>query len=242
MNEEQIVLIKDGKRLDGRAPNELRPVTVKAGILKNADGSALFAFGSTRVVAGVYGPKPVHPRHLENPEKAILRTIYSMAPFSTQERVRPGPSRRSIEISMVVRKALEPVLFLEEFPKTMIDIYIEILQADASTRCAAINAAAVALADAGIPMRDLVASCSVGKIDGQIVIDIAGKEDEFGDVDLPVAYYPRKKMLTLLQMDGIITKEEIKKAVSLAIKGCEKIYEKQKEALRKEYTELELTI
>ena len=239
---DEIKLIENGRRLDGRLPNELRPVTVKAGILKNADGSALFAFGNTKVIAGVYGPKPVHPRHLENPEKAVLRTIYSMAPFSTKERVRPGPSRRSMEISMVVRKALEPVLFLNEFPKTMIDVYMEIVQADASTRCAAINAAAVALADAGIPMRDLVASCSVGKVDGQIVIDVAGKEDEYGDVDLPITYYPRKKMITLLQMDGIISKEELKKAVSLAIKGAEKIYEKQKEALRKKYTEFEIDI
>ncbi|MCD6381757.1 MAG: exosome complex exonuclease Rrp41 [Candidatus Aenigmarchaeota archaeon] len=239
MKNEEILLIKDGKRLDGRLPNEMRPVTVKAGILRNADGSALFAFGKTIVVAGVYGPKPVHPRHLEDPERAILRTIYSMAPFSTEERIRPGPSRRSTEISMVVRKALEPVLFLEEFPKTMIDVYIEILQADASTRCAAINAASVALADAGIPMRDLISSVSVGKINGQIVVDIAGKEDEFGDVDFPIAYYPRRKQITLMQMDGIITKDEIKEAVQLAIKGCEKIYEKQKESLRKEYTELE---
>ncbi|MBI5347691.1 MAG: exosome complex exonuclease Rrp41 [Candidatus Aenigmarchaeota archaeon] len=224
-------------RIDGRKKDELRPIEAKVGVLKNANGSAMFRMGNTIAVAGVFGPREVHPKHKEEAERAILRTEYRMSAFSTTSRSRPGPSRRSKEISMVIREALVPVLFLEEFPKTAIDVHIEVLQADASTRCAALNAAALALADAGVQMRDLVASCSAGKTNGEIVLDIAGKEDTDGELDLPVAYYPHKKMITLLQMDGIATKEEMKKIIALAKKGCEEIYEIQKKVLKEKYKE-----
>jgi len=238
---DEIQLIKNGVRVDGRKLDDLRPMEAKVGVLKKADGSAYFRIGNSMAVAGVYGPRTVHPRHMEEAEKAVLRTRYSMAAFSTTTRSRPGPNRRSSEISMVIREALTSVVFLEEFPKTAIDVHIEILQADASTRCAAINAAALALADAGIPMRDLIASCSAGKVQGHIVLDIAGKEDTEGELDLPIAYYPKKKQITLLQMDGITTKDEFKKIATLAVKGCEKVYEEQKKALKKKYEILEMS-
>lgn len=240
MTEEKIQLIKNGVRIDGRKFDELRPIEVKVGILKNANGSAYFRIGNSIAIAGVHGPRKVYPKHEEEAERAVLRTTYSMAAFATTERGRPGPSRRSKEISMVTRQALEPVLFLDEFPKTAIDVHIEILQADASTRCAGINAASLALADAGIPMKDIIASCSAGIVEGHVVLDIAGKEDTKGDLDLPVAYYPGKKQITLLQMDGLAQSKDVKEIIRMALKGCEKIYEKQKEALRKKY-ELETT-
>lgn len=223
-------------RADDRRFDELRPITAVAGVLKKAEGSALFRLGNTVAIAGVYGPRKVFPKHQEEAERAILRTKYSMAPFATIERSRPGPSRRSIEISFVTRQALMPVIFLDEFPKTAIDVHIEVLQADASTRCVGINAAAIALADAGVPMRDLVASCSAGKVGTHVVLDIAGKEDTEGELDLPVAYYPKRKHITLLQMDGIATSEEVREIVRLAIKGAKQIYEAQKQALRKKYS------
>jgi exosome complex component RRP41 len=223
-------------RFDGRQNDELRPIRAVAGVLKKAEGSAFFRLGNTVVVAGVYGPRKVFPKHEEEAERAILRTRYSMAPFATTERCRPGLSRRSIEISFVTRQALMPVIFLDEFPKTAIDVHIEVLQADASTRCVGINAAAIALADAGVPMRDLVASCSAGKFNGEIVLDVAGKEDTEGELDLPIAYYPKKKHITLLQMDGIAARHEVKEIINLALKGAEQIYEAQKKALRHKYS------
>lgn len=232
MNDE---LIKNGIRTDGRRFDELRPIEARVGVLKKTDGSAFFRLGNTMAIAGVYGPRKVFPKHEEEAEKAILRTVYRMSPFATSERSRPGHNRRSIEISKVTREALLPVIFTEEFPKTAIDVHIEVLQADASTRVAGINAAALALADAGVPMRDLVASCSAGKVQGHVVLDIAGKEDTEGELDLPVAYYPGKKQITLLQMDGITTREEVKQIIQLAVQGCKKMYEEQKKALKKKY-------
>ncbi len=227
--------IVDGRRLDGRRMDELRPLKIEAGVLKRADGSAYVEWGGNKVLAACYGPKEIHPRHEANPKRAVLRTYYSMAPFSVYERKRPGPDRRSMEISKVTRQALESVVFTHLYPMTAIDVFIEILQAQAGTRCAGITAASVALADAGIPMRDLVPACAAGKVGGHIVLDLFDVEDNYGEADLPVAIVPRTGEICLMQMDGNLTQEEFEQAFELAIKGCMQVYEKQKEALRKAY-------
>ena len=235
MMEKPEKLIVDGKRLDGRGPDELRPLKIEAGVLKRADGSAYVEMGKNKVLAAVYGPRELHPRHLQQPDTAILRCRYNMAPFSVDERKRPGPDRRSVEISKVIREAFEPVVFTKLYPRSGIDVFIEVLQADAGTRTAGINAAAVALADAGVPMRDLVSSVAVGKVDDTIVLDLMKAEDNYGTTDMPIAMLPRKKVITLLQMDGHFTPEEFERAIEMAMKGCEQIYEAQKQALKAKY-------
>jgi exosome complex component RRP41 len=222
-------------RKDKRKIDELRPVTVKVGVIKEADGSALVSMGKTTAIAAVYGPKTTFPRFMQLSDRAILKTHYTMIPFSTDERVRPGHSRRSQEISKVTRHALEPVIFLEEFPKCTIEVFINILEADAGTRTAGINAASAALADAGIPMRDLVASAAAGKIDKQFVLDLEGKEEDASKCDLPIAYIPRQKKFTLLQMDGDLSPKDVRGVINTAVKGCEIMYEKQKQALREKW-------
>ncbi len=235
MNQKPESLIKDGLRLDGRKPDELRPIKIEVGVLSNADGSAYIEQGKNKILAAVYGPKELHPKHLALPDRMVLRCRYHMAPFSVQERKSPAPSRREIELSKVVREALEPAIFMEYYPRTATDVFVEVLQADGGTRCASITAASLALADAGMPMRDLVAACSAGKINDTIVLDLMDIEDKDGTADVPVAYMPNLGVITLLQMDGILTLEEFESAVNLAIKGCEKIYNLQKEALRAKY-------
>ncbi|MFQ6050592.1 MAG: exosome complex exonuclease Rrp41 [Candidatus Hydrothermarchaeota archaeon] len=228
-------LVKDGIRLDGRRLDELRPLSIEAGILKRADGSAYVTLGNNKIIAAVYGPREVHPRHLQKLDTAIVRCRYNMAPFSVRERKRPGPDRRSVEISKVIREALEPALFVEDFPRTSIDIFIEVLESDAGTRCMGITAASVALADAGVPMKDLVSGVSVGKIDGNIALDLNGIEDNYGEADMPVAIMSKKEEITLLQMDGHLTEEEFKEGLKKAISVCKEIYKEQRNALKRKY-------
>ena len=123
----------------------------------------------------------------------------------------------------------------EYYPRSTIDIFIEVLQADAGTRCAGITAAALALADAGIPMRELVAACAAGKIDGKVVLDLSDVEDKKGEADLPVAFMPKSNVVTLLQMDGSLTEEEFVQAMKISTDACRKIYEMQREALKTKY-------
>src|SRR3990170_2178019 len=175
-------------RLDGRKFNEIRPTKIEVGILANADGSAYIEQGKNKILAAVYGPREVHPKHLALPDRAVLRNRYHMAPFSVQERKSPAPSRRELELSKVIRESLEPAIMSEHFPRATIDIFIEVLQADAGTRCAGITGASLALADAGIPMTELVAACAVGKVQGRLALDLSDAEDKHGEADLPVAF------------------------------------------------------
>jgi exosome complex component RRP41 len=233
--EETVLIQKDGTRLDGRKPNELRPITIEAGVLKQADGSAKLTWGKNKVIAAVYGPREAHPRHQQKPTRAIVRCRYNMAAFSVSDRKRPGPDRRSREVSKVLSEALEAVVLTDQFPRTAIDIFVEVLEAEAGTRCAALTAASVALADAGIPMTDLVTSCAAGKINGQVVLDLEKLEDNAGEADLPVAIIPRTGEVVLLQMDGHLSVDEFKQAKKMAIDACMEIYEIQKAALKKRY-------
>jgi exosome complex component RRP41 len=235
MKKEGIKLIVDGKRLDGREFDELRPIKMEIGVLKRADGSAYVEWGDNKIIAACYGPREVHPRHVEEADRAVVRVRYNMAPFSVPDRKRPGPDRRSIEISKVTKEALEPMVLTHLFPRTAIDIFIEVLQANAGTRCAGVTAATLAMADAGIPMRDLVASCAAGKIEGHGTVDQMGIEDNYGDADLPLAIAPTKKEVTLLQMDGNFTRKEFEQAFEMALNGCLKVYELQKETLKKKF-------
>jgi exosome complex component RRP41 len=223
-------------RLDGRKLDEMRPVKIEVGILGNADGSAYIEQGKNRILAAVYGPKEAHPRHLALPDRAVLRCRYHMAPFSVDERKSPAPSRREVELSKVIREALEPSVFIEQYPRTVIDLFIEVLQADGGTRCAGITVASLALADAGIPMRDLVGACAAGKVDGRLVLDLMDLEDKDGEADMPLAYMPSTNAITLLQMDGILTSEEFEQAVNLALNGCKQICQLQKEVLKAKYS------
>lgn len=235
MDENDISFFKDGLRLDGRRADELRPVKIEVGVLARADGSCYIEMGGNKVIAAVYGPREVHPRHLQEVTRAIVRYRYNMASFSVEERKRPGPDRRSHELSKVSRQALEPVILTSFFPRSVIDVFVEILQADAGTRTAGINAAAVALADAGIPMKSMVSSCAAGKVGDTIVLDPMKEEDNFGQADLPIAMTPNGD-LTLMQMDGNLTPDEFRKAVEMAMKGARDIYELQRRALVEKYS------
>jgi len=234
--EEKLRLIdNNGLRVDGRRLDELRPVKMEVGVLDKADGSAYVEHGRNKVLAAVFGPREAHPKHIALADRAVIRCRYHMAPFSTDERKSPAPSRREQELSKVIREALEPSIMAEYFPRSTIDIFIEVLQADAGTRCAGLTSASLALADAGIPLRELVAGCAAGKIEGKVVLDLSDVEDKKGDADLPIAFMPKSNAVGLLQMDGSMTEEELGQALDMGINACRTIYEMQKEALRRKY-------
>jgi len=226
------------KRSDGRKMDELRPIKAKVGIIPNADGSAMFGAGKTIAIAGVFGPKPLHPQHLQKPDRGIIRVEYNMLPFSVGERARPGPSRRSKEINLITANALSSVVDLKRFPGTVIDVQIMIVQADAGTRCAGINAAAMALAHAGIVMKEMISSVAIGKIDDKIVMDITKEEEDYeegeGSTDIPFTMTSRTNEVVHLQLDGKIQTKRFKEALEAAKIACGKILDLQTKALKGE--------
>lgn len=235
-NSDMTLVDKKGIRIDGRTAEQSRPVKIEAGVLKNADGSAYVEIGKNKVLAAVYGPRECHPRHMQNPTKAIVQCKYNMEAYSVDDRKRPGNDRRSIEISKITAEALENVILTGLYPRASIDVYIEILQANAGTRCAGLTAAAVALADAGIPMKDIVASIAAGKADGHVLLDLNKEEDNFGEADVPMAIVPSTGEIVLLQMDGNMTRKEFDRAIELGVEGCKDIYKLQKDALKRRYS------
>ena len=235
----QVNTMSYDKRLDGRAWTQMRPIEAKVGVIKNAQGSAYFKIGKTAAYAAVYSPRNLHPKFMQNPSTGILRCFYNMMPFSGQgDRVRPGGSRRSKEISMVTEKAISPVLNLTEYPNTTVDVFIELPQTDAGSRCAGICAASMALADAGLAMKDLVAAIAVGKVDDKIVVDLDYAEESYegGEVaDIATAWLPNSDQLTLLQCDGVISREELKAALVMGLEASKRLYEIQKAALKEKF-------
>ncbi len=238
--DEKIDYVKNGKRLDGRKVDELRPIKMEVGVLENADGSAFLEWGQNKVFVGVFGPREALPKHIQNPYKARVNYKYRMATFSVPDRKQPRPGRREIEISKVSGEALEKAIFLERFPNTTIDVFVEILDSNAGTRVAALTAASLALVDAGVPMRDLVAATGVGKAGGHAVLDLNKEEEDAPDaIDIALGVLPRTEEIVLLQMDGMLTKKEWAEIIELGIKGCKEIHSMQKDALKHAYKEAE---
>ncbi|MFH1752112.1 MAG: exosome complex exonuclease Rrp41 [archaeon] len=229
-------MVEKIKRVDGRKADELRPVKITAGVIKEADGSAFIEWGQNKIYAAVHGPREVIPKHMSNPYKAILRYTYRMACFSVSERKNPRPGRRDMEISKVSAEALDKSVFLEKFPNSAIDVFVYVMDSNAGTRAAALTAASVALADAGIPLRGLVSSVSVGRANGNLIVDLNKEEEDVEDaVDLALAFLPATEELVLHQSDGLHSVEEWKKMYDLGLNASKKIHEVQKQALRERY-------
>ncbi len=226
---------ENGNRIDGRKAGDIRPIEIEMGVVPVADGSASMRWGTNYVIASVYGPMEAHPRKIQRQERAVLDVRYNMAPFSTTDRFRPGFNRRSREISKVTADALESVVLLELYPRSKIRVEIEIICAEAGTRCVGLTAASLALADAGIPMTDMVVSVASGKINGVVVCDLNKEEDNYGAADLPMGVLPNTGELVFLQMDGDLSPSEFQEAWDYNMEAALKIHELMKEAIANKY-------
>lgn len=234
----EILIDEKGKRKDGRDLDQMRPISIKVGVLKNADGSAEIRMGNNIILAAVYGPRELHPKHRALPDRALIQCFYRMSTFSVGDRKSPAPSRREREISKIISNALNSVAFVEAYPRTTIDVYLQVLQADGGTRCASLTAASVALADAGIPMKGIIAGVAGGLVNDTAVLDLSNIEDQKGSGDVPVGYSPTLDEISLLQLDGVFTIEQFEETLKLSLKGCTDIHEIQKEALKVRYIKI----
>lgn len=120
-------------------------------------------------------------------------------------------------------------------------VLLQVLQADGGTRCACINAASMALADAGIPMRDAVASCAVGHLQSTPLLDLNYMEDSGGGPDISVAVHPNMDRLVLLQMDGKLPLDVFEECVGLAVEGCKAVASVMRQELLKHTKRLAIT-
>ena len=223
---------ENGLRMDGRSASDVRPITIETGVVPVADGSCRMTWGTNDVIVAVYGPMEAHPRKIQRQDRAVLDVRYNMAPFSTTDRIRPGFNRRSREISKVTADALASVVLLEMYPRSKIRVEIEVICAEAGTRCVGLTAASVALADAGIPMTDMVVSVASGKINDVVVCDLNKEEDNYGEADLPMGVLPNTGEIVFLQMDGDLSPEQFQTAWDYNVNAAMEVHKIMVEALK----------
>lgn len=223
----------DGEvRPDGKKYNEIRPMRIKAGVLKRADGSAYIEWGGNKIIAAVYGPREVGSECRSHPARAIVRCRYDVAAFSVAGGRYPQAGREERGISKVMSEAFEEVILTERFPRSTVDIFVKVLQEGGGPVCAAVTASSVALANAGIPMKDLIPACTAGKSNGRIVLDPSTGNLEDNGAVVSVAIMPRTGEIILLRMDGKLSASEFGEVIKLVSAACMEIYEIQKKALK----------
>ncbi|RUS25156.1 ribosomal protein S5 domain 2-type protein [Jimgerdemannia flammicorona] len=219
------LLSPEGLRIDGRRANELRKLTAKTGVLSQADGSAYIEQGNTKCLAAVYGPREVRHKMNMLHDRAIINVEFNMAPFSTAERKKRSKNDKQVSKSVLGIITFEPVIKTTLYPRSQIDIYLQILQHDGGDLQACINAATLALIDAGLPMIDYVCACTAGSIDKEPIVDLNHVEESSDSPELTVAILPKTGKVNLLQMESRLHVDNFESVANLASEGCENIYQ-----------------
>ncbi|CAK4716742.1 hypothetical protein LEN26_020253 [Aphanomyces euteiches] len=159
------------RREDGRLVQEIRPLSCEQSLLNRADGSARFSLGTTSVLASVNGPAAAKIRRQEKVSCASLEVTFKAE--------KGAPTARDKEYEAILRQTFEPIIYLENFPRAVISVTVQVVEDDGSLLSVAINAMNLALLDAGIPMRCLVGAVTCSILDdGQFCLDPSLTEAE----------------------------------------------------------------
>jgi len=222
----------EGLRIDGRKTNELRKISCKKGIFVQADGSAYFEQGNTKVIASVYGPHEVVNRSKSLHDSVVINVQFSMATFSTSERKkRPKGDRKSKDVSLTLQKTFETVIMTELYPRSQIDIYVQALQSDGSCVATCVNAATLALIDAGVPLKDYLCASSSSHVQDKFLADINYLEEGTGAARLTLAMMPRSEKVVLFEMDSRLHIEHLDDLMQIGKKTCQDIFAVMQQAI-----------
>ncbi|XP_075437024.1 exosome complex component RRP41 [Ascaphus truei] len=234
------LLSDQGYRVDGRKAGELRKIQARMGVFAQADGSAYIEQGNTKALAVVYGPHEIRgSRSKTLHDRAVVNCQYSMATFSTGERKRrPHGDRKSTEMTLHLKQTFEAAILTQLYPRSQIDIYVQILQADGGNYCACVNAATLAVIDAGIPMRDYVCACSAGFIEDTPLADLSYVEEASGGPQLALALLPKSEQIALLEMNARLHEDHLEKVMDAASKACKDVYAVLDQAVREHLQEV----
>lgn len=216
----------DGLRLDGRRPNEVRKIRCSLGPLSRADGSAYYEQGNTKVLAAVYGPREPTNRSQLQHDRAVVKCEYSTALFAstTYRRTWKG-DRRSVAAALVVQRAFEGVILVENYPRSQIDVYVQVLQDDGGALVAAMNAASLALVNAGVAMSDFVVACSVGFVEDTFVVDPNAVESGGGRPEVVLGVLCHAGKVVNCQVESRLPGgAEFEQALEIARGGCAQIF------------------
>jgi polyribonucleotide nucleotidyltransferase len=240
-------ILERGKRLDGRAFNQIRSITIEVGVLPRTHGSAVFTRGETQaLVTSTLGTADDQQKieTVDGEQWKRFMLHYNFPPFSVGEvAFMRGPGRREIGHGALAERALAPMMPTEEkFPYT-VRVVSDILESNGSSSMASVCGASLAMMDAGVPLKAPVAGVAMGLVMNEengkyaVLTDIAGAEDHYGDMDFKVT--GTAEGITALQMDikvSGITMEIMRKALAQAREGRLFILNKMQETLAQSRT------
>ena len=239
------------KRSDGRGAKTLRPVKITRNYLKHAEGSVLIEIGDTKVICSASMEERVPP-FLRKTGKGWVTAEYSMLPRSTHTRTSRDSltgrgGGRAFEIQRLIGRSLRSVTDLDAIGERTIWIDCDVIQADGGTRTASITGAYVALVDAfrkmvrngmieEVPVKDSVAAISVGKVDGEILLDLNYEEDSQAEVDMNVVMTGGRKFVEIqgTAEGAVFTKKEMDKLIRAAQSGINELTRIQIKSLKGE--------
>lgn len=230
------LLSDQGFRIDGRKTNELRRIRFKKGVFRQADGSAYLEQGNTKVLAAVYGPHEIRgSKSKALHDRLLINCQYSMATFSTQDRKRrPRGDRKSQEMTSHLKQTFDAVVLTELYPKTQLDIYVEVLQSDGGNYCASVNAATLALMDAGLPMKDYVIACAGSFTRETPIVDINNMEESSAGAEVIMAILPRCEQIVFLEMNSRLHEDHLSSVMDHVMAGCKDIFNVLNQQVRDE--------
>ncbi|XP_058876987.1 exosome complex component RRP41-like [Acipenser ruthenus] len=158
-------------------------------------------------------------------DRAVLNCQYSMATFSTAERKRrPHGDRKSSEMTLHLKQTFEAAILTQLYPRSQIDIYVQILQADGGNYSSCVNAATLAVVDAGIPLRDYVCACSAGFLEDTPLVDLSHVEESSGGTQLSLALLPKAEHLALVEMDARLHQDHLEGLMDAATRACKDLH------------------
>ncbi|ETN73313.1 3' exoribonuclease family, domain 1 [Necator americanus] len=219
------IVSEHGFRLDGRRPHQIRNISASLGTIRDAEGSAYFEQGGTKVLCVVYGPyEGKRSKQLE--DRCVINCIFSMTRFAgVERRQRVRADRKSMEIERLIEKTFEGAVLTHLFPTSQIDIYCQILQSDGSHLAACVNAASLAMSDAGIPMKGLVAAATCSIVDGQPVVDVNQREETDILPRLTLATLRGEDEVVLVELQNRVHVDHLPALMAAAKDTCKGVHE-----------------
>ena len=218
-------LSPEGLRIDGRRAGESRRLRCRIGTLPKSDGSAYVEQGNTKVLACVTGPRDARGLAHASHERALITCEFEALPFATgQHKPSTRADRGAAELAAAVRRAFEPVVRTQLYPRTHIDIRLTLMQSDGGVHSACLNATTLALIDAGIAIEDFVCGCSAGAVGGTLLLDPNAVEAA-GVAEMSVGYLPCSQRVSHVQLESRIPVGSADEVLHFAIEGCRQLYE-----------------
>lgn len=250
-------MFKIGEKMErdnNRTNNELRTIKITRNYIIHPDGSVLIEVGNTKVICTAFVEEKVPP-FLKGTGKGWVSAEYSMIPGSTKTRKSRDINKlkidgRSQEIQRLIGRSLRSVVDLEAIGERTVWIDCDVIQADGGTRTASITGAFVAMADAfygllqrkeigKMPIKAFVSAVSVGILNGETIVDLCYEEDSAAEVDMNIVMTNKGEFVEIQGTgeEATFTHNDLMSLISLATKGCQELYEIQRNALGEEISE-----